>query len=420
MPGLCLAEMTAVEILNRYDRTQQYQKNRNIYMQTFQGGTDSFLETSAIPALKTELRFITDGSRMDFLWERWDKFGSESTPTDEIKSNKVHYIWDGNKYYNYKDRIKLLLISDKYLSDKPLSDDHLGRTYYNAYPGAVSDGFFSGDFKSFSKILKGDNIQIDAKKIDSDGNTLYFIEADTSYGHYKIYFDPKYEFNVVKAELRKTGNDICYGESLNTTHEGAVDPYGFPVTPRTELVMTLSNNEFKQVDNCWIPVNSNWEVQVTYENGRVQCDKYRSKTTSVELNPDFEALNAFIPNFPNNTKVQYMESKSPAPLVWLDGKVVVDINSDELRAIDDAIIDMKDSKVIERKAKVLEPAPSPVLNTAEQIINDSDSNVPGSKDEFATKSSRNKYYILSLMIILPLLVYIIYKYAKNGNRGINK
>ena len=321
LSGFCHAEMTAIEILERYDQNQQGQKSRNVYMQTFRESMDSFLETPP-PNLKTESRFITDGVRMDFLWERWDRFGNENTPLDEVKSNKIHYVCDGDKYYNYRERNRTLQILDQ--------QSYKGKTYYNAYPGAVSEGFFSGDFKSFSEILRHNSTQIDAKKIDSDGNTLYFIEADTPYGHYKIYFDPQHGFNVVKAELRKTGNDICYGEVLNeAVPEGAVGPRGHPLSPRKELVMTLSNNEFKQVDDCWIPADSNWEVQITHENGRVWSDKYKSKKTSIELNPDFEAINAFVPNFPNNTKVAYIGKKSPVPLVWLNGKVVVNVDSDE-------------------------------------------------------------------------------------------
>jgi len=68
--------------------------------------------------------------------------------------------------------------------------------------------------------------------------------------------------------------------------------------------------------------------------------KQHHKRTNIDLNPDFEAIGAFVPDFPEGTRV-YLEDAPGIRYIWQNGKLVPHVDQSFLDVLDNEIEQIK-------------------------------------------------------------------------------
>ena len=236
-------------------------------------------------------------------------------------SSKRRVIWDGDKYIEYTERSKWVLISKR----KQRRDAYTG-----AIRGNFLDGTFPGDRKPIETILgTASKINLRSQMENINGTNCYVIEASTPHGEYSIWIDPEHGYNIAKAEVYKTGDDILGGEPISKHKIPKYLP-GFrgEMFARTaEYFLSIDNVEFKKVGTVWLPISGTCQRTDKYVNGRVETVKKNYKRTHIDLNPDFEAVGAFVPDIPDGTSVSLEDAGGQGKYIWQNGQPVKEMKS---------------------------------------------------------------------------------------------
>jgi len=192
------------------------------------------------------------------------------------------------------------------------------------YGGACLDGIFWGDIEPIDSILKKSskiNIFPDMEK--ANGFDCYVIEAVTPHGEYKIWIDPEHGYNIAKAETHKANNDIL--STGVTNHKFADVPSnrsfkGKRPGSRKAVHFYIDNVNFRKVNGAWLPMEATYQIIIDYDDRKATYKK-QHKRTYVNLKPDFEAINAFIPKIPEGSTV-ILDWSPGIQYIWQDGAVV--------------------------------------------------------------------------------------------------
>ncbi len=283
-----------------------------------------------------KLKSFNDGDRLDIddiSWSGWSQ--TKSSPLMGEPKNLRRVIWDGNAWYNYyrspTEKSGTLNIS----TSEEHKVDHL-----RALLGPVT-GKFSGDHQPFTEILSGaENATVRKATREGDTSECYVIDAETNSGVYQVWLDPSKGFNIVKAHVRKTGDDMLYGEPMSTDHEDvSTDAYvgKLPFPPqrdRAEFVFNLDHVELEEINGVWVTVGAEYSNQTTYEDGRTTRNEATYGRSQVNFSPDFQKAGAFVPNFPEGTSTWNIDK--PRVLVDTNEKLELTIRKPPLQAGQDA------------------------------------------------------------------------------------
>ena len=336
LSSICYSEQTINELLARYDQTQNSLQAKYVKSETLREDRDSWARTSDWFINRSEL--YTDGSRFDLSMKNWisirDKDDREFPDFGHTQA-----IWDNNTWYEYKEKANKVYISKKKENKDP---------YFSiGYPGARLDGFFPGDLKTVSSIFhECDRPVLYDEKEYINGIPCYVLEATTPYGKHKIWLDPEHGYNICQAEVIKTKDNMFNGEPVSKPYPdwsklGIKQPEGkppLPTSPGVEILFTMRNVKFQDINGIWTPISADWEEKITHENGRIRTQLFNHKRIDIELSPDFDAAQAFVPNIRNGTRVILIDGENPIiPLHWIDGRVEHNIDKLVLESVDATI-----------------------------------------------------------------------------------
>ena len=157
-----------------------------------------------------------------------------------------------------------------------------------------------------------------------NGATCYVVEADTTRGRFKVWFDADHGYHPARIRARvDVGDDI--GESWSphiiTEAEGVIRDF------------TVDNVRFEQIDGVWVPIEADRKTRIILgsENG-FSDTQLHLKRTKIILNPDHDAQGSFAdpmenpeldPELRDGTEVN-LNLGDGVKRTWLDGKPVAD------------------------------------------------------------------------------------------------
>jgi hypothetical protein len=277
---------------------------------------------------RSEYEFRTDGKRVDWIMKDW--FGLDSPDTADLVEPSSHNrtIWDGSMYIELGyppigyDKKK----GSAFFSDTKKSDFVL--TAYGGYN--TLDGVFWGDKKEIPRILdQSSDISLRSKMEEANGTYCYVIDAITPNGKYSLWIDPEHGYNIAKAKVHKTGDDLLYGKPISqhrrrTTNRSGGAKYTGPRRTgnrREEFSFSLDRVEFQQVGDCWVPVEAYYQHTTKFDDGRVLVERKHDKRVFIDLEPDFEAVGAFVPDIPDGMRI-LLEGAPGITYEWQAGEIV--------------------------------------------------------------------------------------------------
>lgn len=263
-----------------------------------------------------------DGERRDLTTTqirlRPSPFAARRTG-DEPYTQTSRSIWDGEKYISHVSSLGKTFYIFIWRNER-----RKDAFFVRAERGNFLHGIFPIDDKPAESILAGaSEIGIRAEMEDVGGAKCYVIDAVTPHGKYSVWIDPEHGYNIPKAEVHKGINDIC-GDKPMGKHKM---PRGYPgykgpmPAPMVEYSYSFDNVRFEKVDGVWVPVEGTRLTTSKHSDGDVGTIKSHYKRTHIDLDPDFEAVGAFVPNIPDGTYITSIDG-SGIRRTWRDGRVV--------------------------------------------------------------------------------------------------
>lgn len=185
------------------------------------------------------------------------------------------------------------------------------------HSGQELAGILYADIDPYYDILNGAKkikVRVDMKTFEDI--PTYRIEATTERGVYQLWIDPAQDYHLRQAVLRKGAGDLGWGDVPMSELEWM---------PKESVTYTLTNTEFDTFDGMIFPTQGHVEINVVYLKGGPGGSP-SSKIThdiridSIELNPDFAALRAFVPDAPPNTLLTDWDNDNKQ-LVWTGSEI---------------------------------------------------------------------------------------------------
>ena len=219
----------------------------------------------------------------------------------------------------------------------------------------LEDGFWRGfmqyEDKDVATFLKENlsRLQFDAEHVENiNGIPCYRVELDSVQGLRTYWFAQEDGGSLVRAAI-----DYRNGDRFN----------GHIVEDEFIRHITYEVTSFIKEGDIWIPQKVNYSFLKENADGVAVYDEFGETTcTSVELEPDYQALECFEPNFPNQVPVRFRSGPSAGltSLQW-------DANRKGPTAVPDERLDSAIRKVVsEVSSSAAQPADKQVQLSPER------------------------------------------------------
>jgi len=177
--------------------------------------------------------------------------------------------------------------------------------------GPLWNRFFGSNYKSIPELLSEAQKLVLAEKMEKVNNLdCYVLEADTKYGKVTAYIVPERGYNAARWIVKKKDNDLYDDISIQKKWR----------KPVNEWSVVFDCKDFEKINNRYIPAGGIL-VHSLISPGEEIVMSYEYKVAKIQLNPDFEQLEAFKIDLPNGTSVD-VEQYPEIRCVWQNGKVV--------------------------------------------------------------------------------------------------
>lgn len=344
-----------------------------------------------------QLRELTVKKQHDVkINEKGSVISSEESKTDVV-------IWDGQtrSQVSCGSFPTLVMLSKSDPEERRINDTVV------AYGGACLDGFFWGDLQSIDVILKNaSKIDVRSQMENVNGVECYVIDAITDNGKYAVWITPEHGYNIAKAEVHKSNNDKYFGAPLNyevPIPEGMTFSKMQQAGKIKDVFFFLDSVNFREVNGVWIPDEAISRTITNYEDQETIYKKHY-KRTQIDLDPDFKAIGAFIPDIPEGANVHLREAPG-IRYIWEKGKLVPRIDEDaldQITRITDDFLSAKELKSVQisndaHKGSIISPKPQ--------------ENVDEIKTKSVKKTHLRKICTVSFLIIV-VVGYYVYRYIR--------
>jgi hypothetical protein len=314
VPSLCAtaAEVpSAVEILDRFAATQK--KFTSFIIKQRDVITSSEGNNKCRYEERNEVR--CDGKRFYSRMDTWGDFGGSRGKVSKEKPYYHTYLYDGEKTY-YHTQFRNGAEPDMiYITPEPDRKSLAGMTRYF---GEELQGKLSWDGRRIDVLSRDTNstVRVRGKPERVGGSDCYVIEAKTNRGKYTVWIDPKHGYNIAKAEVSASGDEV--------------GPKGSRPVYVVSTGTSIKDVRFEKTGDVWVPMQATIRSVYGLSDGSKGVATHLHKRTDVIASPDHDALGSFIPKFPNGSSVRV--SEIPRTIyTWRDGKYVNPRNMDELR-----------------------------------------------------------------------------------------
>ena len=315
---------TAIELLDKYAETHDKLQSFILkgvcstdYVNSFMRGKNKAHQS---------FEFRLDDNRFCFRNQIWGNLPySRLKFTPKNKPEYQSFTWDGQTYFQYgrSSRLRaptLKLSHGKLFIHRDWNDVKTKQSISRSPAGTILMGFFYGNAERIDSVLrKADSISVRDNMEQVGESKCYVIDAVTRSGKYTVWIDPEHGYNVAKTKVQMEENDLFYGR---------------PMTRGDKIVGSFNYTRFKKIDDVWIPMESNLKVlrdmpgmnffnfMRSFKLNNFTHFTRHYKLTEITLNPDFETLNAFIPDdIENGAEVEFTGVES-ITYIWRNGQVV--------------------------------------------------------------------------------------------------
>ena len=241
-----------------------------------------------------EQRF--DGRRLDSVFTRYRIENGEPKHTQNARR-----VFTGEQYLYRQEQIDP---AGNRLSASLVSPEEAKQVmaYYFLW-GGVLLGYMDADRKPVATILKDSPTTILRDEMEKvDGFACHVIEGSTNHGIYQIWVDPKCDYRIRRAIVRKGPGDMYYGKPIAKSMGG--DESNDIVRVRNEI----SDVKLEKIGDHFIPVAETQIGTVMRTGGKESRSKEVVKRSAIDTNPDFEKLGAFVmDNIPEGTRLWILD-----------------------------------------------------------------------------------------------------------------
>ena len=322
-----VAGPTAEEVLNKYTETldKTYlsfitQAKSHVRKQQKFSGAIEFMTGEENKFTIQEFR--TDGERMKVISQQWgDTYDNNQKRYFRPKSESNYQvdIYDGNKRYEHvragEDPGTLIVhIKDAKKSLYSLSAQIAQENISQCF------GYMRGDLERFDRIIREAGPgKMTVKEEELNGTVHYVIDTETNGGKYTIWLNPEKGYNFSKAILVKKTGDLYKAN------------YKLPAGMEQRTV--VENTEFKKIDGLWVPVKAILKFSDKYPNGGYLNGTQDLELTTIQINPDHNALNSFsIDGIKDGARA--MIPGVPIQYHWRNGELIPNIDEVSIDMLD--------------------------------------------------------------------------------------
>lgn len=372
--------MSPFDLLDKYEQAAGVLQTVAMDVDTIASYTDTGSDVAPLwSRTRSELR--ADQDQIDVATWTWATIKDEYDHPSIDRASYGQRVWDGSKWFDYHSGRKITL------SELKIATDRQHREQYVAVgrPDAALAGSLPGDHSPVIALLRqAKDLRIKDAMEAVGGNDCHVLEAMTTSGAYSLWINPERGYNISKAVVRKTGDDLYYGEPLSTPPPdyrklGISFEDGFPVpppTPREECLLVLEDVQFAQIDGIWVVVGGTYTQTEILEDARQLISSVRISRNNIVLSPDFTSLGAFMPRVPDGTPVSVEGQEAVISQVWKGGKPVLNINTAVLDTIQEDVTKLLAEREITPKGPATVPAaaiePSAGIHVAAGISESAD------------------------------------------------
>ena len=408
-------EITPLRILEKYKANRELLKNHITHSEEITETRDTAYGGS--PEWKRILsEFRTDGKQIDSTTQMWRNLSGPDDQSSNEKPFIKNVIWDEQNWTEYLPNNKWAFISKR--------EKHKNEYIYRAYSGSSLDGLFLGDDRPVEDILaEASNINFRPQMDSVNGINCYVIDADTTSGKYSLWIDPEHGYSIAKAKIHKSGDDILYGKPISK-HEAPKIPKGVVVRVKVpgkikDFTFSLDKVEFQKVSEGWVPVEAEYQFSTKYVDGRVIAEKKSHKRLQIDLDPNFKAIGAFVPNIPDNTNIA-IEGVDGIGYRWLQGKPVPNIDKYFFEQLSDVSEQIKHGI----KSEVVEPTNEKTETSSKEMPNAIGTQSETSNAKVDEQKNNPKHslflvftFILGSVIIVGIGLSLIFYLLRRGNHA---
>lgn len=245
-----------------------------------------------------------DASRLRIRQRAWYiKDPNEQCPPE--RAMEFNFLWDGKEWYEYyvpQGRTNTWLVFSHDVGDRQ-------KCIYDSFESALF-GFITGDSQDLVSILQqASKLSIREGREDVDGHSCIVVDAVAPSGAYTLWFDDSRAYNLLRVNVRKRGDDLYLGKSLASLKISEFD-------------CTISNVVLAFKSDTWLPMAADIVSSEKLQSGVQYLQNVHHSYTEIVLNPDFNSLGTFLPDFPDFTPASDKQGRPGFEWIWYKGNVV--------------------------------------------------------------------------------------------------
>lgn len=228
--------------------------------------------------------------------------------------------------------------------------------------GYILGYFYPFSTKHITELLASNELHSSTEEID--GVPCRKLETETPEGKVTVWVDPESGYALRRCRLEKAA-----GKHLDINGEPyqAVNPFHESPQPLDSFVIELDDITLEEKNGHYVTTGATYRFIEKLANGVTDTMESKLTVSDIQINPDFDAMNAFNFTVPDGMQVLQIsdDGKSAMPgFKWQDGKVVAAISKSEVNAIEKSVVALREDTL-----------PAPAKSLEWDVLNES--GVPG-------------------------------------------
>ena len=267
-----------------------------------------------------DVEYRYDGDRVKYIKKEWGDVNVHETIPSKPDAIYTSYLWDAHQFVRYSRNSKLGIIEKNKKQAKEFGDG----IALNSFGGM--NGYIPGQGQRADDFLKdhANDVIVHKEPETVNGAQCYLVEANTSEGDIKVWFDCQHGYNISKMEF-------------NVRPEHKTD------LPRTSNEV-IQIERFVQIDGVWIPAEGRVEYNSTDKNGS-SSGVDTIKRRDIVLNPDHNAVGSFLmDDIENGTRMSLVVGDIAVRYTWLNGKLIPYVDEHTVKRMDAEIEKLKNEQ----------------------------------------------------------------------------
>jgi len=300
------------DLLDRYEQSLSWQESVAMEVVIQSSGK---IDGQRIPSI-SERTFIfrRDHNRAEWLGKKREM--DENNNVDLDKCHVIKTIMNGNAFARLTSGLDRPPIGAFINRDEEFYRNSLNRLLCHPNNGGPLCGrMFGSNYKNVADLLiESGNVLLHKNRENISGTLCYVVETRTKYGKVTAWIAPEKGYNALRWSIHKASDDLFDQAPISKRWEVRVNSW------LAEFVA----DDLHKVGDFWVTKVGHMTFSIGYNDDspiKTRITKHKYKVSDIQIDPDFEALEAFKIDFPDGTPVQ-IEQAPGIRYVWQDGKPV--------------------------------------------------------------------------------------------------